>query len=185
MQWAPYAINLTLTCLWHNSKKKTYPYIKDTRLLSLRYVDDIFTIWNGTKEQITTFINELNKKHKTIKFEYEISSQIIQFLYKMVYKDKENNLQTTLYRKPTDLQSYLYAKSEHRNGTRTHNHLVGNNFPRITNILSDILCSELIHHFREIFNVILDVSNATEGSSFGGGEREFHATCLPSNLLQN
>ena len=95
-------------------KKNIYPYIKDTSLLSLRYVDDIFTIWNGTKEQIITFINKLNKKYKTIKFEYEISSQIIQFLYTMVYKDKENNLQTTLHRKPTDQQSYLYAKSEHR-----------------------------------------------------------------------
>ena len=30
----------------------------------------------------------------------------------MVYKDKENNLQTTLYQKPTDQQSYLRAKSE-------------------------------------------------------------------------
>ena len=31
----------------------------------------------------------------------------------MAYTDKENNLQTTLYRKPTDQQCYLYAKSEH------------------------------------------------------------------------
>ena len=31
----------------------------------------------------------------------------------MVHKDKENNLQTTLYRKPTNHQSYLHAKSEH------------------------------------------------------------------------
>ena len=31
----------------------------------------------------------------------------------MICKDKENNLQITLYRKPTDQQSYLHAKSEH------------------------------------------------------------------------
>ena len=31
----------------------------------------------------------------------------------MVYKDKENNLQTTKYRKPTDQQSYNHAESEH------------------------------------------------------------------------
>ena len=31
----------------------------------------------------------------------------------MVYKDKANNLQTTLYRKPTDQQSRLHAKYEH------------------------------------------------------------------------
>ena len=41
-------------------------------LLYLRYIDDIFIIWNGTKEQLITFVNKLNKKHKTIKFEYKI-----------------------------------------------------------------------------------------------------------------
>ena len=30
-----------------------------------------------------------------------------------VYKEKEDNLQTTLYRKSTDQQSYPHAKSEH------------------------------------------------------------------------
>ena len=54
----------------------------------------------------------LNKKYKTIKFEHEISSQNISFLDTRVYKDREN-LQTTLYRKATDQQSYLQAKSEH------------------------------------------------------------------------
>ena len=32
----------------------------------------------------------------------------------MLYKDKENNIQTTLYRKPTDKQqSYLHVESGH------------------------------------------------------------------------
>ena len=94
-------------------EKHIYPYIKDMALLYLRYMDDIFIIWKRTKEQVITFMNELNKKHKTIKFECEISSQKILFLDTMVCKDKENNLQTTLYRKPTDQQSYLHAKLEH------------------------------------------------------------------------
>ena len=51
-----------------------YPYIKDLALLHLRYIDRIFIIWKGTKEQLITFINELNKKLKTIKFESEIAS---------------------------------------------------------------------------------------------------------------
>ena len=53
----------------------------------------MFIIWKGAKEQLITLVVELNKKHKTIKFEYEISSQKIPFLNTMVYKDKENNLQ--------------------------------------------------------------------------------------------
>ena len=42
----------------------------------------------------------------------------------------------------------------------------------MVDILSDILCSEFIHHFREIFNVTLGVPNAAEGSFFGGGGRD-------------
>ena len=68
-------------------------------LLYLRYIDDIFIIWNEKKEQLITFINKLNKKHKKIKFEYKISFQKILSLDTMVYQYKENNLQTTPYRK--------------------------------------------------------------------------------------
>ena len=31
----------------------------------------------------------------------------------MLYKDENNNIQTTLYRKPTGEQAFLHAKSEH------------------------------------------------------------------------
>ena len=47
-----------------------------------------------------------------MKFEYKISSQKILFLDTRVYKDKDN-LQTTLYHKSTDQQSFLHARSEH------------------------------------------------------------------------
>ena len=86
-------------------EKHIYSCIKDMTLLYFRYIDDLLIIWKGTKEQSITSINELNRKHKTIKFEYEISSQKIPFLDTMVDKDKENNLQTILYWKPTDQQS--------------------------------------------------------------------------------
>ena len=46
----------------------------------------------------------------------------------------------------------------------------GNKFPQIVGILSYILCSELIHHFREIFKVTIGVSNLV-------ADEEIHATC--------
>ena len=32
-------------------------------------------VWNKTKEKLLSFIYELNKKHKTLKFDYKISTK--------------------------------------------------------------------------------------------------------------
>ena len=54
-------------------EKHIYSYIKGMSLFYFRYTDGIFFIWKGTKEQLTTFINTMNEKHKTInRFEYKI-----------------------------------------------------------------------------------------------------------------
>ena len=45
-------------------------------------------------------------------------------------------------------------------------------------ILSYILCSELIHHFHEIFNVTFRVPNLV-------GDGGIHATCLASIFPDN
>ena len=92
--------------------KHIYQYIKEVSLLYLRYIDDIFMIWKGTKSELMTFIKELNKKHKTIKFEFQIPPRKIAFLDTMLYKDKDNSIQTTFCRKPTDEPAFSYAKSE-------------------------------------------------------------------------
>ena len=43
--------------------KHIYPYIPDKALLLLRYINDIFMIWNGSTEELILFIDKL----KTIK----------------------------------------------------------------------------------------------------------------------
>ena len=62
---------------------------------------------------IHSFIKEPNEKHKTIKFDFQISARKIAILYLMQYKDENNNIQTTLYHKPTDEKAFLHANSEH------------------------------------------------------------------------
>ena len=66
-------------------------------------------IWTGTEQELLIFLENLNSKHKTIKFEHNISHSKISLLDTLIHKDKNNTLQTTLYRKPTDQQSYLHA----------------------------------------------------------------------------
>ena len=77
-------------------KQHIYPYIKNKSVLYLRYIDDIFMMWTGTKEELVIFSEKLNSKHKTIKFEHNISNSNILFLDTLIYKDKNNTLQTIL-----------------------------------------------------------------------------------------
>ena len=90
-------------------KRHIYPYIKNKPILYLRYIDDIFMI----SKNYLYFFENFNSKHKPIKFEHDISYSKISFLDALIYKDKNNNLQKTLYRKTTDQQSHLHAHSVH------------------------------------------------------------------------
>ena len=78
-----------------------YPFITNQHKLYLRYIDDIFIIWTGTRQQFTDFIKKLNRKHPSIKLEYHVSNKAVDFLDTTVYTDENNKLQTKLYRKPT------------------------------------------------------------------------------------
>ena len=66
-------------------------------------------IKTGSEEGLLDFMNDLNKKHPSIKFEFKYSKARIEFLDVLVYKDQNNILQTTIHRKQTDRQNYLDA----------------------------------------------------------------------------
>ena len=53
----------------------------------------------------------ISKKHHSIKFDFKFSKEKIEVLDTLVYKDHNNRLQTALYKKPTDCENYLHAKS--------------------------------------------------------------------------
>ena len=52
-------------------------------------------------------------KNKSFTFIFQISPRKIVFLDTMLYKKDNNNIQTTLFRKPIDKQAFLHAKLEH------------------------------------------------------------------------
>ena len=84
-------------------EKFIFPLLTNLSDFYLRFIDDIFLIWNGTKTEFDNFLKKVNECHPSIKFEYEMSKTEINFL------------DTTV--KPTDRQSYLHSKSEHPNST--------------------------------------------------------------------
>ena len=94
-------------------EKHIYFLIKNKSVTYLRYTDDIFMIWIKSEIELRHFMNKIYQKHQSIKFDFKFSKESIDFLNTSVYIDSKNRLQTTLYKKPTDCQNYLPAKSAH------------------------------------------------------------------------
>ena len=77
-----------------------------------RFIDDIFSLWNATREEITQFIEQANKRHQTIKFTAEVSETQTNFSATTVYKGKrfktESVLDVRSHFKPTETFQYTH-----------------------------------------------------------------------------
>ena len=113
MPWVLIVPYYTLVFLWD--------HIRERSSLYLRYIDDIFIIWNDSKESFINFIKDLNTRHASIKFDYKISEEGGYFLDTTVFIDQNDKLQTKLYRKPTDRQNYLHQSSDHQPSLKPSN----------------------------------------------------------------
>jgi len=86
--------------------------------LWVRYVDDVFLIWKGTREQLDALVDILNSSPFGIKFtiEFEVDGRL-PFLDCLVEKlhssEGTSTLSTSLYRKPTHTDRYLHFFSNH------------------------------------------------------------------------
>ena len=100
--------------------EKTYilPLLQEKSSLYLRFIDDIFFLWNGTEEELKSFINRVNLVQPTIKFETNYSYTEINFLDTTVKITSNNELVTALYKKETDRNTFLHRKSYHLPSTK-------------------------------------------------------------------
>ena len=78
----------------------------------IRFIGDIFMVWQYNLNQLEEFIKELNNFHPTIKFTKEVSEFGLSFLDTFVYKE-DGILKTRVYHKPTDNKEYLLYTSCH------------------------------------------------------------------------
>ena len=97
----------------HFEETHIYPLLINKCTFYKRFIDDIFLLWTGTLDELQHFLDTLNTLHPTIKFDAKYSKTSVEFLDTKVYKSSNGKLQTTLYTKPTDRQSYLHNKSYH------------------------------------------------------------------------
>ena len=93
--------------------KYIYPRISGKYLAYYRFVDDIFMLWTGTKDNLLSFFKEINTVHENIKFDCKFSYSQVDFLDTTVYKNGKNCLSTKLFTKPTDRPGYIHNKSYH------------------------------------------------------------------------
>ena len=75
-------------------EKHIYPLIKSNSVIYLHYTDDIFVVW--IKSKLRQFMDQINQKHQSIKFDFEFSRESIEVLDTSVYIESKNRLQTTL-----------------------------------------------------------------------------------------
>ena len=87
-----------------------------------RFIDDIFSIWNINKDQVTLFIEQANSRHPTIKFTAEISNTDTTFLDTSIYKGErfanESILDIKTHFKPTETFQYTHFSSCHPPGVK-------------------------------------------------------------------
>ena len=83
-----------------------------------RYIDDVFSLWNVSKNEIQTFIELANNYHATIKFTAEISDIEITFVDTCVSGRKIQKRITCTHFKPTETFQYTHFSSCHPPGVR-------------------------------------------------------------------
>ena len=69
--------------------------------------------WEIAKPDLMTIRKKLNEKHKSMKFDFQISPRKIPFLNTMLFKDLNKSIQTNLDLKPTDGKTFSHTKAEH------------------------------------------------------------------------
>ena len=82
-----------------------------------RYIDDVFSLWDTTIDEINLFISHANKFHPTIKFTAEISEKEINFLDTIIFNGErfyvDSVLDVRTHFKPTETFQYTHFSSCH------------------------------------------------------------------------
>lgn len=82
----PFAVTAA-NALMYYLEKDVVTQFSNHILLYKRFIDDIFFIWKGPKENLLEFLSCLNSKNDRIKFTYVIDESSISFLDLFLYKD--------------------------------------------------------------------------------------------------
>ena len=114
-QYAPNFANLYMS-RWEEKVLKVLPGPKPK--IWLRYIDDIFGIWEGSIKELDIFIESVNKIDKNIQVSGNTSLLDVQFLDLVIFKTKDSKLASMVYLKPTSSLKLIHPKSLHPHHTK-------------------------------------------------------------------
>lgn len=79
----------------------------------VRYVDDVFAIFDLSVCSVSDFVSQINSKHSSIKFTYEMEKDnCLPFLDVLCIRNKLS-IEFDIYRKPTNNNRYILSDSNH------------------------------------------------------------------------
>ncbi|KAM4048783.1 vomeronasal type-2 receptor 26-like [Anomaloglossus baeobatrachus] len=109
---APSYANLFLG-VWEQDifMNETIPEIMQVKEL-MRFIDDVWFIWEGSVDHLDTFIGKLNHNDLNSKLTYKYGRSV-EFLDIMIDVSNEGEIITNMYRKPTSTNTFLHASSSH------------------------------------------------------------------------
>ena len=138
-KFAPAYANLYMW-VWEETaflKCKTLP------LMYLRYLDDIFGIWGGSREDFQQFLDIISNHHPAIKITHNVQNEHLEFLDTQVFSIDNNTgtktLGTRVCFKDTDRHALLHEASFHPRHTFQgiiKSHLI--RFHRICTSMEDV-----------------------------------------------
>lgn len=76
-------------------------------------VDDIFIIWTGTRDELTSFLNGLENNSYNLKFTLTCNQKTIDFLDFTVYVNQNGTMGSSLHKKTLGGNTILHATSSH------------------------------------------------------------------------
>ena len=107
-KFAPHFADITMA-FWEATN---LPKCDKQPRIYLRYLDDIFMVWEHSRQDFNQFFETLNTAHPNIKLKSNIQSQELEFLDVLIYKgqnfDKHNTFDTKVYFKPTNSHALLH-----------------------------------------------------------------------------
>jgi hypothetical protein len=115
-QFAPNFANLYM-CRWEENVLHSIPGPKPK--IWLRYIDDIFGIWESSVTELEQFVQNVNKVDNNIQVTCNSSLTDLQFLDLVIFKNMSLRLSSFVFLKPTSSLRLIHPRSLHPKHTKT------------------------------------------------------------------